>query len=201
MEVELITPIAIDEGLQFAIREGGKTVGAGVITEIRDKEGDPVHLQLEFAIDISMDGLGTGVIHAEGTSTVENTEADPTTGAFDTEIVSMNLVGQIEIGPIIEPVVIKAGRDFGLPPSSGIVTPLTPGTDFPATSFFDVFVEIEVGGLLLHNEDPFRLETTISEYPPMGSTYTSPTPPPLIPLIDPTGLNSGEIIRGTFTVK
>ncbi|MGM0470767.1 MAG: elongation factor Tu [Bacillota bacterium] len=34
MEVELITSIAMEEGLRFAIREGGKTVGAGVITEI-----------------------------------------------------------------------------------------------------------------------------------------------------------------------
>jgi len=34
MEVELITPIAMDEGLRFAIREGGRTVGAGVITGV-----------------------------------------------------------------------------------------------------------------------------------------------------------------------
>ncbi|HEY0798584.1 MAG TPA: elongation factor Tu [Candidatus Baltobacteraceae bacterium] len=34
MEVELITPIACEEGLRFAIREGGKTVGAGVVTSI-----------------------------------------------------------------------------------------------------------------------------------------------------------------------
>jgi len=34
MEVELITPIAIEEGLRFAIREGGRTVGSGVVSEI-----------------------------------------------------------------------------------------------------------------------------------------------------------------------
>jgi elongation factor Tu len=34
MEVELISPIAMDEGLNFAIREGARTVGAGVVTEI-----------------------------------------------------------------------------------------------------------------------------------------------------------------------
>ena len=34
MEVHLITPIAMDEGLRFAIREGGKTVGAGVVSKI-----------------------------------------------------------------------------------------------------------------------------------------------------------------------
>jgi len=34
LEVELITPIAMEKELRFAIREGGRTVGAGVITEI-----------------------------------------------------------------------------------------------------------------------------------------------------------------------
>jgi len=34
MDVELITPIAMDKGLRFAIREGGRTVGAGTVTEI-----------------------------------------------------------------------------------------------------------------------------------------------------------------------
>jgi elongation factor Tu len=34
MEVELIMPIAMQEGLRFAIREGGRTVGAGVITKV-----------------------------------------------------------------------------------------------------------------------------------------------------------------------
>jgi len=34
MVVELITPIAMEKELRFAIREGGRTVGAGVVTEI-----------------------------------------------------------------------------------------------------------------------------------------------------------------------
>ena len=34
MEIDLITEIAIEEGLRFAIREGGRTVGSGVVTEI-----------------------------------------------------------------------------------------------------------------------------------------------------------------------
>jgi elongation factor Tu len=34
MEIELIQPIAMDQGLRFAVREGGRTVGAGVVTEI-----------------------------------------------------------------------------------------------------------------------------------------------------------------------
>jgi len=34
MQINLIAPIAMDEGLRFAIREGGRTVGAGVVTSI-----------------------------------------------------------------------------------------------------------------------------------------------------------------------
>ncbi|MEW6067820.1 MAG: elongation factor Tu, partial [Nitrospirota bacterium] len=34
MAVELISPIAMEDGLRFAIREGGRTVGAGVVTQI-----------------------------------------------------------------------------------------------------------------------------------------------------------------------
>jgi elongation factor Tu len=36
MDIDLITPIAIEEGLRFAIREGGRTVGSGVVTAIRE---------------------------------------------------------------------------------------------------------------------------------------------------------------------
>ena len=36
MEVGLISPIAMDEGLNFAIREDGRTVGAGVVTQIME---------------------------------------------------------------------------------------------------------------------------------------------------------------------
>jgi elongation factor Tu len=34
MEIELIQPIAMDQGLRFAIREGGRTVGSGIVTEV-----------------------------------------------------------------------------------------------------------------------------------------------------------------------
>ena len=38
MDVELITPIAIEEGLRFAIREGGRTVGSGVVIAVEQKD-------------------------------------------------------------------------------------------------------------------------------------------------------------------
>jgi elongation factor Tu len=36
MQIELITPVAVEDGLRFAIREGGRTVGAGVVTKITE---------------------------------------------------------------------------------------------------------------------------------------------------------------------
>jgi elongation factor Tu len=36
MNVELIAPIAMDQGLRFAIREGGRTVGAGVVADVSE---------------------------------------------------------------------------------------------------------------------------------------------------------------------
>jgi elongation factor Tu len=36
VDIELITPIAVEEGLRFAIREGGRTVGAGVVTKVTE---------------------------------------------------------------------------------------------------------------------------------------------------------------------
>jgi elongation factor Tu len=36
MKVELITPVAVEDGLRFAIREGGRTVGAGAVTKITE---------------------------------------------------------------------------------------------------------------------------------------------------------------------
>ncbi|MDO9020798.1 MAG: elongation factor Tu, partial [Deltaproteobacteria bacterium] len=36
MDIELIVPVALEEQMRFAIREGGKTVGAGVVTKITE---------------------------------------------------------------------------------------------------------------------------------------------------------------------
>ena len=38
MDIELIQPIAMKEGLRFAIREGGRTVGSGVVAAISEEE-------------------------------------------------------------------------------------------------------------------------------------------------------------------
>jgi len=58
MEVELITPIAMDQGLRFAIREGGRTVGAGVVTEMIDGSDDGSVSRRAEADPLSTKGSG-----------------------------------------------------------------------------------------------------------------------------------------------
>ena len=43
MKVDLISPIAMEEGLRFAIREGGRTVGAGVVVEDHHNDSQRKH--------------------------------------------------------------------------------------------------------------------------------------------------------------
>ena len=48
MEIKLITPIAIEEGLRFAIREGGRTVGAGVVSGVSNKQNHTEKVKVRY---------------------------------------------------------------------------------------------------------------------------------------------------------
>ncbi len=67
--------------------------------------------------------------------------------------------------------------------------------DFPADSFFDVFFEVEVGGLTLHNETPFRLACKITEVPPYKCFYEPPIKTP-IDLLDANGVKIAKLLHG-----
>jgi len=73
---------------------------------------------------------------------------------------------------------------------------ITPGTmDFPANSFFDVFFEVDVGGLTLHNEAPFRIACKIDEVPPQLCFYVPPVREP-IPLLNSQGMKIATLLHG-----
>jgi len=73
MEIELITPIAIEKGLRFAIREGGRTVGSGVVRLPEGVEmvmpGDHVEMEVELIAPIAIEN-GTKFSIREGGRTV-----------------------------------------------------------------------------------------------------------------------------------
>ncbi|HLR32313.1 MAG TPA: hypothetical protein VK074_07480, partial [Fodinibius sp.] len=50
MNVTLIQPVAMEQGLRFAIREGGRTVGAGVVTEILNRNWSDAVKQVDDGI-------------------------------------------------------------------------------------------------------------------------------------------------------
>ncbi len=100
----------------------------------------------------------------------------------DVEIVGLSLHGASQIGAISAVERPNDGADYV---SAGEVRSLQAGNDFPASSFFDVFVDVTVplafpGGdrLVIHNETPFRLtpreagvEVDLTAWPPLGVVY------------------------------
>ncbi|MDJ0836036.1 MAG: DUF6073 family protein [Acidobacteriota bacterium] len=102
-----------------------------------------------------------------------------------TEIVSMELRGMSGMGEIII-------RENGNRTSTGLIKQMTPGVDFPADSFFDLFVEIHTPGGILYSAEPIRLIEVINAIPPIGDQYE----PPLVIgaiLVDAAGNPVGSI--------
>ena len=66
--------------------------------------------------------------------------------------------------------------------------PFAPGD---AASFFDVSFNLDVGGLILHNEEPLRIESIIDEKPPRSARYIHVLPPEPIELYDENGEPTG----------
>ena len=65
--VELIAPIAMSEGLRFAIREGGRTVGAGVVVNYRLRDGidyarTKIRIKLKAYDHVGLDGAMTQIV-------------------------------------------------------------------------------------------------------------------------------------------
>lgn len=80
---------------------------------------------------------------------------------IETEIVEMTLTGTSSFGPLE----VRQSPDRR---SMGMVEQQKPGQDFPADSFFDVFLEVEVLDINLvgYHEDPIRMEAELSDLPP-----------------------------------
>ncbi|MEX0785877.1 MAG: DUF6073 family protein [Dehalococcoidia bacterium] len=101
-----------------------------------------------------------------------------------TEIIQLDLIGN---SSALGQVVVRQSPDTA---STGKITEqqnsLQATLEFPADSFFDVFFEVDVLGMTLHNEVALHLECKISEIPPELCFYEPPVPEP-IPLLDDEG--------------
>ena len=116
-------------------------------------------------------------------------DPDPATRVVQTEILSMDLSGS---DPIIGNLRVKAGSQSGVPgliPSPGKVTPINPGSDFPALATFDVFFEVEAGVSRLRNQDALKQQAEINEIPPRNLALTNLNTVLIIDEADPTHID------------
>ncbi len=143
---------------------------------------------------VTIFGFGTFTVNANGPSSGVRTATtfNPTTlqASIPTELISMNLTGNGPFGPMT----VKAGRAFGLTPSTGSNLPLSPESDLPAQSFFDVFVTVDIPGIgmQLHTSESFRVQTPVPvhDFPPYGADYQGVGP---VQLLDPVGNPRGTL--------
>ena len=150
-------------------------------------------------VTISINGAGSDNVTLNGPSTMHR--SDPCVGCgpggrdtIDTQMVSMQLTGS---SSIFGPVMI---RESPSRPSLGRITQQQPGTDFPADSFFDVFVELANTPLgTLHNEQPIHMQSVINAIPPLLSVYMPPTSTD-IPLYNSAGQIVGSIRQAVHVV-
>ena len=107
-----------------------------------------------------------------------------------TEITQMNLRSDSALGPV-------EIRESGSRQSIGQIQQKTAGVDFPANSFFDVFVEVIVqtplGRIVLHNEDPIRLVAMIDDIPPFHAAYMPEGTFDSVDLLDQSGAKFATI--------
>ncbi len=164
-------------------------------------------------IDLNFDGLPDATFIMAGPTVILRGDPydtpDPLDpghkNTIDTELVMMTLTGT---SPLFGPVMIRAGDGTGNLSmdgplfSPGQINEITNPDPFHATSFFDIFFEIEIPeqGLVLHNQDPLRVEAVIDRVPPSGVPYTHPLKDGPIPLLDPSGAPVAQLINATHTV-
>jgi len=149
----------------------------------------------QFNIKLAITPDQTHTVTLNGPTQIErkNAPADSNGNGKDdvpTEIVALTLTGTSDLGPIT--VTQSAARkSLGMFEENANVTA---GMDFPAASFFDVFVEAQTTVGTLHNEVPVRLQCQIDQIPPLLCLYQPPLNEP-IPLLDQNGVILAYIVH------
>jgi V8-like Glu-specific endopeptidase len=162
----------VSSGPVQLMNEQGQPVGTLLAA---DHTPRPPHDCFQSSVFIHTD---RGLIQAQGPVEVVRGAArfdGPTQQwTVETEMIAMNLIGDSPLGPV---------RIREAPTRHSLGRILYPDYEtFPATAFFDVFVEIEVGTQTLCNQVPMQMVATIHALPPTGDPFQSQGPP--VPLVD-----------------
>jgi hypothetical protein len=158
-------------------------------------------------LDLDFDGAADLVVAVAGTTTVFRSSArarDPVAdpghrNRLHLEIVSAALAtGESSVGPVT----LTFGDGVGNliadgPLYSAGVSDEIPGRPELARDVFEIFFEVEAAGLRLHNERPLVMTAVIDRLPPIGSPFTSASPP--IPLVTDAGARVLQVIGARFT--
>jgi len=172
---------------------------------VAEKRRDQMHSVAQIDINTVVFGPVSAIVsNPPLTPMVANREAElfhPGTAVWQVpvEIVSLDLQGTFF--PPGQPISVRAGRQFGLRPTNGTTTGVDPGYLFPAESFFDVFVEIDLPtfGVRLHNNDPVPVRASgVRQLPPFGDEFRYRANPPVDPGIEVFDQNdnfAGHIVR------
>ena len=136
-------------------------------------------------LTLELPGTGAAHVTLNGPTVVQRSDPHDADGdgrqEIETELLSMSLTGLSPWGPLMV-------RESPTRASLGRIVQRTPGVDFPADSFFDVFFDISLDGGLtwLPVEQPVRMEAVIEAIPPILATYRPPQPI-AIPVLGPNG--------------
>jgi hypothetical protein len=122
---------------------------------------------------ISLGGTSTMAVYFEGTTEgLANDDDDDGLDEVPTEIVALNLTGSSSFGNVnmhLHPLVLASGEmEEASNTTTGIldITPFDSGGTWTVDSFFDVYFEIEIGGMTLRTEEPIRWISDITHKPP-----------------------------------
>lgn len=180
------TPVSgICQDTTLTGRSGGKTTTASRYDEYSKATGFTLHIAGQPPVYVT--ATGTAAVQSATPCAVCGPNGED---VFDTEMVSMSLTST---GGHVTTV-----RESPSRPSLGQIRQQQPGVNFPADSFFDVFVELDMpDGSTLHNEQPIHTQAVIDAFPPFGSTYRSPQSTAL-PLLNTAGQLVGTISKTVF---
>ena len=196
--VLLVPRLGLVAAMVFVVLASGVETAAAYTPE--EKEGFDYFCS-EAVIDVEIDTTGDGILDAllegiplEGPVVVRRTpgpEGPP--AQIDTEMVEMELTGSTPFGLIV----VRAGSELGLPPSTGAIVEQVPGTDWPADSFFDVFFELTgtpYGPLRNWPPEPCHVAGVITDppgIPPYDIDYRSDE---FVPVTDGDGIIRARVL-------
>ncbi len=159
------------------------------------KDGGTEYFETEVIKKLNIPILGQKEIQVvlRGPTTIDRLKPeknlDDGRWQIETEIISMDLKGHI----LGMPIQVRESPDKH---STGIIRQITPGVDFPAESFFDVYVEIQTPlprpFNIIYNKGPVIMSNIIDYIPPYLDNYTSNNTP--VPLYTKTGIFSNRPI-------